>query len=468
MSATTEGKSGVKTATIIKWVCSIAVPLAIMAIPTTEAYTPVIRNFLAATIFMIAMIATELVPMPAIALALPIMYIVFFKVPSNVVFAPWTIEIPWLILCGFLFSAILVKTGLMKRLAYQCIIGMGGKFAGIVWGMLILGALISLLISDVAAKAVLLGTLALGMCKVLNLELGTKDSSAIGLCAYLSMLNPGFFFFSGTMNNLVPMGIVEGMGLETPSWGGYFIQMFPPQLVYTILCGLALQLFFKPDKPIETKDYLRSELHKMGPISKDEKKITLIAVLLVVALIFNSLHGIAIGWLFVMAIVIMLLPGVNLLKGEDFKSINLPLIIFVASCLGIGVVSGYFKVGAFLADVAYPLIQGSLARSFAGVWTFGFVTNFILTPLAAYSAFTEPIASMAVKMGINHLPLVYCFTQSMEQIILPYEFAPVLFLYGYGMITFKRMVAYSAVKSILSLLCILFVYMTWWKIIGLL
>lgn len=166
------GKPPISTAYYIKWACSILLPILIMLIPTTEAFTPTIRAFMAATIFMIAMIATEVVPMPAVALFLPVMYIVFFKVPSRVVLAPWTIEIPWLILCGFLVSTVLVKTGLMRRVAYQCILAMGGKFGGIVWGMLLIGAVVSLLIADCVAKAVLLGTLGLGMCKVLNLELG--------------------------------------------------------------------------------------------------------------------------------------------------------------------------------------------------------------------------------------------------------------------------------------------------------
>lgn len=282
------------------------------------------------------------------------------------------------------------------------------------------------------------------------------------------MLNPGFFFFSGTTNNLVPMGIVEGMGLEVPSWGVYFYHMFVPQLIFTVLCALVIQFFFKPDKPIESKEFLRSELSRMGSMSIDEKKVTVIAVLLVIALITNSYHGIAIGWLFVIATTIMLLPGVNVLHPDDFKSVNIAFVVFVASCLGIGVVSGHLGVGQFLADTAYPYIAGSLPRIFGGVWTFGFLANFLLTPLAAYSAFTEPVAQMALNIGINPLPLVYAFTQSMEQVILPYEFAPILFLYGYGMISFKRMVAFSAIKSALSIICILLVYMTWWKFIGIL
>ncbi len=105
---------------------------------------------------------------------------------------------------------------------------------------------------------------------------------------------------------------------------------------------------------------------------------------------------------------------------------------------------------------------------FAGVWGLGFVSNFILTPLAAYSTFTLPVVEMTALAGIDHMPVIYTFVHSLEQVIFPYEYAPVLLIFGFGLVPFKDFVKYNAIKVVLSIICIFLVYIPYWNLIGLL
>lgn len=453
----------------IKWVVNFLIPIVIALIPCNESFTSTIKWFLVISIFAIILIATENVPLLAVTMGLPVCYVVFLKVPAAVAYQPWSLEIPWLILGGFILTVALQKSGLLKRIAYRCILLFGGRFRGILYGMALVGTICSLIISDVAAKAILLGALALGICNALDLKMGGRAASAVAMSALASALGPSYLFYTGSTGNLVPFGVAAASGVATPGWGEYLVHMFVPQLIYVFLTILVIDLFFKPDQAIHSKDYFKQELASFGKMKKDEVKILAICFVLIVLIATSSLHGVSIGWLFVFAAIVLMLPGFRLfVPQEDIQKINFTFVLFVVTCLSIGVVSVNLGVGAFIANSLYSLLSGSLYTMLGGVWAMGFVTNFALTPLAAYSAFTAPIVEMATAAGINPVPVLYAFIHSLEQVVFPYEYAPVLVVFGYGMASFGRFAKYNIIRAVLSIVCIFVVFLPYWHLIGLL
>jgi sodium-dependent dicarboxylate transporter 2/3/5 len=457
-----------RTKSFIKWGINIIVPLIIWCIPLTDTYTPTIRNFLVLSVFAIILIATENMPMAAASLMLPVAYVVLLHIPANVAYAPWALDVPWLILSGFLLTAALDRSGLLKRLAYGSILLMGGSFKGILFGLLIFDAVISLIISDLAAKAVLIGALALSMCNAMNFKPGDRRATFIGVSTLLAVTGPSFFFLTGSTENIVPMGIAAKAGVQTPSWLGYMKDMFVPELIYVILCAVVvLFLFRKESREMGTIDFFRSEYEKLGKMTSAEKKLVVVALALVVAIATSSLHGISVGWLFVMAVFIMFLPGINLATMDDFKKVNFPFLLFVTACLSIGVTANSLGVGSVIAGVIAPLMNGSLLRTSVGAWVLGFCANFALTPLAAYSAFTEPIVQIAVSGGLNPLPVLYAFINSLTQVLLPYESAPVMIVFGFGMMSTADFAKFGFIKALIGLICIICIFIPWWSFIGL-
>lgn len=143
-----------------------------------------------------------------------------------------------------------------------------------------------------------------------------------------------------------------------------------------------------------------------------------ISLLLAVAVATSSYHGISVGWLFVIAVFIMFLPGIKLAEAGDFKQVNFPFLLFAVACFSIGTVANYLGVGSVIAQLVYPLIKGS-------------------------------------------------FINSLTQVGLPYESAPVLIIFGYGMTTMKSFAKYCTIKAIIGLLCILLIFIPYWMLIGL-
>lgn len=453
---------------ITKWGINIIVPILILFIPTTEAFTTDIRTFFAITIFAIILIATENLPTAATALILPISYILILNIPASAVFAPWSLEIPWLIVSGFIITSVLNKTGLMKRLAYSAIVITGGSFKGILFGLLVTGAVASLLIADVVAKAVLIGALGLSICNALDLKLGDKAASAVAATSWVAVSGTSYLVYTGSTNTLVPFGIASEVGVAIPSYVEYLKHMFVPQMFYIVVCMIIIFIVFKPEKKIESKLYFAAEKAKLGKISKDEWKIIIISLLLIISIVTSSIHGVSVGWLFVIAVFIMFLPGINVASEKDFASIKFPFVLFVTACLCIGVVSNILGVGQFLSDIFSSFLHGSPTQTLGGIWALSWTTNFALTPLAAYSAFTVPFVELANSLDINPVAVVYTMIQGLENVIFPYEYAGVLVIFGFGMISFGKCCKYLALKSLAGIACLFVFFIPWWNIIGIL
>lgn len=275
----------------------------------------------------------------------------------------------------------------------------------------------SFLIADISAKAVLVGALALSIVKAFNLELTGPASAGIGAATIVAITGTSYLILTGSTGNLVPMGIVSAAGYAAPTFLEYIYHMALPQLIYVIVCTIVIFIFFKPEKEINSKDYFKDELEKLGPLKIEEKKLAALFLGLILLIVTSDFHGISVGWLFVSLIFILFLPGIEVAEQEDFKSINFSFILFVTACLTIGIVSGTVGAGQFIADIFVPLMQGGVYQTISGVWGLGGIANFALTPLAGYSAFTEPLIGIAESLNINFLPMIYTLIQAMENVL---------------------------------------------------
>ncbi len=187
-----------KQVTMLKWIINFAIPLAIFFIPTNESFTKDIRLFLVLTIFVIAMIALENLPIFTISLILPLLYLVVLQQPPSLVFTAWSLEVPWLILGGFVITIALKKSGLLLRVSYALILMLGGTIRGILYGLLVAGILVAMIISDQMVKAILVSSLVLGICEALEIKKGSRNGTVLGLALFVIALAPAFIFMTST------------------------------------------------------------------------------------------------------------------------------------------------------------------------------------------------------------------------------------------------------------------------------
>ena len=92
---------------LISWIVTLGLPILILLIPTSEAFTGDIRMFFAITLMGIAMFCFDEMENAVAGILMMTLYIVTGIAPMDRVFSAWTNSIPWYILATLLLVAIL-------------------------------------------------------------------------------------------------------------------------------------------------------------------------------------------------------------------------------------------------------------------------------------------------------------------------------------------------------------------------
>ena len=156
---------------LISWIVTLALPIIILLIPTTEAFTSDIRTFFAITLMGIAMFCFDEMDNAIAGILMMLLYIMTGIAPSGTVFSAWTNDIPWYILATLLLVNILEDTTILKRIAYHCIILAGGTYTGIVFGIT-LTAILSIIIVPGTWTSMAVAAITLSIIKSLELARG--------------------------------------------------------------------------------------------------------------------------------------------------------------------------------------------------------------------------------------------------------------------------------------------------------
>ncbi|MPW26557.1 SLC13 family permease [Alkalibaculum sp. M08DMB] len=456
-------KKSLEKSLIIKWAIVIILPLVALFIPTGEVYTAVIKNFSIITLFAILIFGTEVMPNVIASLLLPVFYIILEVAPPSTAFAGWLGPIPWMVLGGLLMARIMLRTGILNRLAYSIIVRTGGTYMGLLLGIMISGVIAHILIPGKAMYP--FSFITFGLCVALGYG-KSLESSGIMLTGLFSTFVAHYFIYNPTYG--IIQGIAANVGDTTISWFQYFYHNLP----YVLYLPLLIFIIGKVCKPKQAgenpKEYAQTELKKMGKMNIDEKKSLFISILLLAFLLTESLHKVNASWGFLFAGVLFYFPGIQIGTDEDLKEVNYGLIIFVSACLSIGSVANAIGIGQILANTIIPLIQGFGSLGFFIIVFFVLLLgNFVMTPLGLYAALTVPLAQIGASLGISTLAVSYAIMNVGTEVILPYEWALGLMFFSFNLIDLKSFVKLFSIKAALSLVFLIVITIPYWKLIGL-
>nr|WP_277995545.1 SLC13 family permease [Desulfitibacter alkalitolerans] len=439
-------------------------PLAVMFIPTSDAFTDSIRLFLAITLAVILVVAFENLPLMVPSILLPLAYVLTKLAPSQAVYSPWSTFIPWMFMGGMILANVLQSIGLLKRVAYWCIIKTGGSYNGILYGLMVAGIVLNLLLP--ANMIIPLAALTYGLCIALNIG-KSKEAAGIMLTGAMAALLPLFFIYNPNV------AIIFGMGATvapeaTVSWGQYLFHNIPA-VFWCFFMVFVTSKVFRPEKPIDAKDYITEEYKKLGKMTSAEKKGTFVCLALLAFLMTGSIHKIEIGWGFALAACLIYFPGIGVGTEQDIKTCNFPMVFFVTACMAIGQVANVLGVGKLISEAVLPImIASGDTGSVILVWLLCVIANFLLTPLAIMASLTAPLTQVALDLGINPVVIYYTIFHGVDQIILPYEYVLYLIFFTFGLIRLTDFMKIFGIKMVLNLIFLLVILIPYWKLIGLL
>ena len=452
---------------LISWIVTIALPVIILLIPTSESFTPQIRTFFAITLMGIAMFCFDEMDNAIAGILMLLLYIVTGLVPMNVAFQAWTMEIPWYILATLLLVNILDDTTILKRIAYHCIILAGGTYKGIVFGIT-LTAMLSIIIVPGTWTSMAVAAITLSIIKSLDLPLGKASGGILMAACFGFHISSGFIYSPSGIQMFLNMSkSVEGVdpaSLDT-NFIDFFIQDLPLVLLPFIIAFIITKLM-KPEKPINGKAYFQQQLKDLGKMTTNDKKVLVILLVLLAYLLsnrwthWNMLYG------FLLAPIICYLPGIKVGKVEHFRKVNFNVIFFIVACLAIGIVAAQTGAGQFIVNMVMPMVEGTGTFGFLViVFVFGVLVNFLLTPMAAMSSIAPLLSGIALGLGVTPLATTYAFYLGLDQLILPYEIGTYLIFFSMGYVTLKDFAKLSGIKMAITTVFTVAIMIPWWMFV---
>ena len=448
-----------------KWLLVFGVPAVLALMPSNEMYSPEVKKFLCVTVWAVLMFGTELVDTTIISLLLMMGYVMVGLAPLSVIFSPWTQDLPWMMIGGFILVAVIRRTSILKRIAYWCVIVTGGTYRGVVFGVLFLGMVACILIPSTAA-AVGVAAIACGICKALGLG-KSKESAGIILAGMTGFMESYLFIYSPTFISVIFSTIQDVYPVDMN-----YITFFLHNLIfvpYVILVGFIITKMVKPERREYDRDIFREKKKKLGAVSLEEKKILTVFIGLVIYLLTYQWHGLNMTYGFIVAPALLYFPGFKAGTAEDLKEVNYGAVIFIAACMSIGAAANVAGIGTLVADAIYPYLSGMSPTLFlASIWILVVALNFVMTPVAEMAALGIPLTMICLNQGINPLTMCYTVFQGGSQLLFPYEVTMWLVAFGFGFIHLKDFMKICGMKMVVCLAYLICIGIPYWKLIGLL
>lgn len=448
----------------IKWASTIIFPLILLLIPTGEVYTVEIKKFLVITLWAILMLMMELIENTATCLIFTFAYALFGVLPLADVLSGWTNSIIWMVYASLVILNVVMHTTLLERIAYFFIIRTGGTYFGILIGIALLDILAALLVPSVITPVATLA-IAYGICQTLGLGKG-KASAGIMLTTIIAFTEAGNFIYipscigmAGSIVGQVTEVNMDYLTVLKHNW------IFIPML---FLLVFVISKLMKPEVPIDSKDVFKEKLASLGKMTGGEKSTLVILVFFLIGLFTNPLHHINMEYFFIAATVLMFFPKIGIGQKNDFVNVNMNTLIFVVSCLSIGAAGGAVGIGQAIADIAYPMLEGSSNFVFSGlIWVIGVICNFFMTPMALQTVLGGPIGEIANSLGITGYPVSYLLYFAGNNLLFPYENTTYLICYSFGLIYMKDFIKVNATKIVICFLYTVIIGTFYWQLIGL-
>lgn len=423
--------------------------------------------YLAITVFVILVWALEVLPSVLAAILLPLAYIVLDIAPASKVFAPWFTFLPWVGIAGLVFGDILGRTGLARRIALWCVKSMGGTYTSIAIGFMLAGLILVFLVPSIMARVVIFYAVACGFADALDVQKGTRMSSALLMSSFFGATTPAVLLMTGAEQNLLGISFIN-QTQEIITWNAYLIHNLPVAVIYCLVTVWLVHLI-KGKETLPAKDIVRSmveeKLAEMGPVKASEIKIL---VLLVAGVSMFVVLGTNLGpWMFTLVACLAFFPGFSLINEQQLKNLNFGFIFFVSGCMAIGFAATHLGIPAMIASALAPILQGQsglmgvLASYFAGLGL-----NFLLTPLAATSSMSGPLVELAAQLGMNPAPFIYAFIYGLDQYIFPYEYALLLYFFMDGRIILGHIIPPLALRMALAAILLAAVAYPYWSFLG--
>jgi sodium-dependent dicarboxylate transporter 2/3/5 len=443
-----------------------------LALPAPGGFEPDAWRAAALALLMAVWWATEALPIPATAMlplaAGPLLGIVTVE-RAGVAYGSSTI---FLILGGCLLALALERWQLHRRIAYHIVAWAGASARGLVLGVMVATAFVSMWVSNTSTALMML-PVAVSIAGIVapDADQASQErrnfSTAMVLSVAYSATIGGLATLIGTPTNALAVAFMEQTYGFRPSFAQWLIFGIPCTVTllagaWWVLVGISYP-FHLPDV-VQARNLVRAELRELGPMSVPERRVAVVAGGAALAWItspwLKAVPGLAalsdMGIAMLAGIALFVLPsgsprGGCLLDLGDFRRVPWDMLFLFG---------GGLALAALIQDSGLSRHIGDTLAGVAG-WPTLAITAVIVIVAILWTELTSNVATAATFMPIL-AALATATGQPVLQLIVPAAVAascafmfpvgtpPNAIVYGSGRVRMRDMLRAGILVNILA------------------
>lgn len=389
--------------------------------------------------------ATSALPTGTTGLCIVILLPLIGVVDVTKAFSGFASSSLFFIVAVFAMPAVMMKTRWGARLLSALLARTGSDSRKLVLGFMIATALVSSIMSDLPCTALFLG-FALGVLKAADARPG---SSNLGKCLMIAIpvaaMTGGIATPAGSSFNVIALGILQQTTGTTVSFLDWMIVGVPVSLVMLPVLWLSLTTVLKPEDISETcLQSIHDEARSAQKVQPYEiKALAMIVALVALWILGNWVPVLDVTVVAVVGLVVMFLPGLDLITWEEFQeAVPWGIVMLCGAVMTMGGVVQATGGAEFLAG----LIAGSGAISLGFTASMAILVTLVyllhtVCPIgpAILSIFIPIFVTLCAGFGVSPVvPTISLAIVVAANVLLPVN--PIVMLtYGQGYYSFGDM-----------------------------
>lgn len=419
------------------------------------------------TLFMIVFWATNVIPPYLTVLIFFAIAMLFKVIPPELAFSGFGSGAFWLVFGGLVIGAAVKQTGLAMRIANAIAGYFGSSYRRIVGGMILMGMALSFIMPSSMGRVVLLVPIAVALAERYQFSPDSPGRYGIIMAAILGTHLPSFAIITANVPNVILMGTSESIWNITVSYGAYFLMHYPVLGILKAVLIYVLLLYVFPDTLPETTE---SDSNSQTPMSPAEKRLAVIMAGVLLMWGFDFVHGISPAWIGLGAAVILLLPGIGILKPEAFnKDISYSSLFFVAGIIALGTIIAQSELSVLFSDWvkdALPLSPGADFSNYMVLSLTAIVISMVGT-VPTVPAIMVPLADVLSSLsGIPIVTVIMINVVGFSTIFFPYQAPPLIIGVLLAKIPVGRAIRLTVILSLLTIIVLLPLDYLWLQLLG--
>lgn len=355
----------------------------------------------------VVMWATSALPLPITSLVMVAMCGFLGIASYNDIWAATFTGSLWLFVGVFGFTTFLAVSTFPQRLIAMMVRLVKGNVNLVVLGFMIICAVISVVMSNIALTAIMMGFAS----SLLNAAHAVPGKSNLGRCMALAIpfavMYGGCLLPSGTPINVVVLGLAESACGVSISFAEWFLYTIIPVALTLVATWFILIKVYKPE-PLEKEmvDSFLAEVTALPPMSFKEKfNIGVLLVALACWIASSWVPILNTTWVALIALGLLFLPGTSMITIKEYRSDSPWDILLMMASIN-GIVAAMSAAGS-VAWLVGLLLNVASDMSFVALFVLvsvvlAVVHNFFPSGPGLAALVTTPVLGLVAAVGGNY------------------------------------------------------------------